>query len=83
MPPSTTSTEIRMYFETAAREMEFASHVRGRLAEAREIHESDKQTFDRVLEDWLCQKYPSRNRKLEGGPTKCEDCSLLDCPAKE
>jgi hypothetical protein len=50
--------EVIDHLEGITVELKLAQHVRGRLTELREIHESDKETFDRVIDEALDLKYP-------------------------
>lgn len=53
-----TIRDVIITLKNVASELELAQHFRGRLTELREIHESDKETFDRVIDELLDQKYP-------------------------
>lgn len=44
--------------ELVVDELKLAQHVRHRVTELREVHESDKQTFDRIIDEALDVKYP-------------------------
>lgn len=44
--------------ELVVDELKLAQHVRHRVTELREVHESDKMTFDRIIDEALDRKYP-------------------------